>query len=489
MSIYEVHLGSWRPGLSYRELATQLVDYVKDLGFTHVEFLPVAEHPFGGSWGYQVTSYYAPTARFGKPDDFRFLVDALHQAGIGVLLDWVPAHFPRDEWALARFDGTPLYEHSDPRRGEQPDWGTLVFNFGRTEVRNFLVANAVYWLEEFHIDGLRVDAVASMLYLDYSRKDGEWVPNQYGGRENLDAVSFLQEVNATCYKRVPGITIIAEESTAWPGVSRPVYLGGLGFGFKWNMGWMHDTLSYLSQDPVYRQYHHNEMTFSLVYAFTENFILPLSHDEVVHGKGSLVGKMPGDEWRKFAGVRSLLAFMWAHPGKQLLFMGSEFGQVSEWSADNGLDWWVLDFAVHQGVQKLSRDLNGIYRQTPALYELDTSPDGFAWIDSNDALGNTLSFLRYGTAPASASADEDAAEPGVLACIANFSAVPHQDYQIGLPRAGRWREVLNTDAAVYGGSGVGNLGAIEAVSEPWHGKPASAVITLPPLGVLWLTPDS
>jgi 1,4-alpha-glucan branching enzyme len=490
MSIYEVHLGSWRPGLSYRELATQLVDYVKDLGFTHVEFLPVAEHPFGGSWGYQVTSYYAPTARFGKPDDFRFLVDALHQAGIGVLLDWVPAHFPRDEWALARFDGTPLYEHSDPRRGEQPDWGTLVFNFGRTEVRNFLVANAVYWLEEFHIDGLRVDAVASMLYLDYSRKEGEWVPNQYGGRENLDAVSFLQEVNATCYKRVPGITMIAEESTAWPGVSRPVYLGGLGFGFKWNMGWMHDTLSYLSQDPVYRQYHHNEMTFSLVYAFSENFILPLSHDEVVHGKGSLVGKMPGDEWRKFAGVRSLLAFMWAHPGKQLLFMGSEFGQVSEWSADNGLDWWVLDFPVHQGVQKLSRDLNGIYRQTPALYELDTVPDGFAWIDSNDALGNTLSFLRYGAPPAaaSASAEDAAAEPSVLACIANFSAVPHRDYQIGLPRAGRWREVLNTDAAVYGGSGVGNLGAIEAVAEPWHGKPASAVVTLPPLGVLWLTPE-
>ncbi len=487
MSIYEVHLGSWRPGLSYRELATQLVDYVKDLGFTHVEFLPVAEHPFGGSWGYQVTSYYAPTARFGKPDDFRFLVDALHQAGIGVLLDWVPAHFPRDEWALARFDGTPLYEHSDPRRGEQPDWGTLVFNFGRTEVRNFLVANAVYWLEEFHIDGLRVDAVASMLYLDYSRKDGEWVPNQYGGRENLDAVSFLQEVNATCYKRVPGITIIAEESTAWPGVSRPVYLGGLGFGFKWNMGWMHDTLSYLSQDPVYRQYHHNEMTFSLVYAFTENFILPLSHDEVVHGKGSLVGKMPGDEWRKFAGVRSLLAFMWAHPGKQLLFMGSEFGQVSEWSADNGLDWWVLDFDVHQGVQKLSRDLNGIYRQTPALYELDSSPEGFAWIDSNDALGNTLSFLRYGTPPAAG--DGAGAEPSVIACIANFSAVPHQDYQIGLPRAGRWREVLNTDAAVYGGSDVGNLGGIEAVPEPWHGKPASAVITLPPLGVLWLTPEA
>ena len=325
MSIYEVHLGSWRPGLSYRELATQLVDYVNDLGFTHVEFLPVAEHPFGGSWGYQVTSYYAPTARFGSPDDFRYLVDALHQAGIGVILDWVPGHFPRDEWALARFDGTPLYEHSDPRLGEQPDWGTLVFNFGRTEVRNFLVANAVYWLEEFHVDGLRVDAVASMLYLDYSRKDGEWVPNKYGGRENLDAISFLQEVNATCYKRVPGITMIAEESTAWPGVSRPVYLGGLGFGFKWNMGWMHDTLSYLSQDPIYRQYHHNEITFSMIYAFSENFILPLSHDEVVHGKGSLLGKMPGDEWRRFAGLRSLLAYMWAHPGKQLLFMGSECG--------------------------------------------------------------------------------------------------------------------------------------------------------------------
>jgi 1,4-alpha-glucan branching enzyme len=523
MSIYEVHLGSWRPGLSYRELATELTAYVTDLGFTHVEFLPVAEHPFGGSWGYQVTSYYAPTSRFGAPDDFRFLVDALHQAGIGVLLDWVPAHFPRDEWALARFDGTALYEHPDPRRGTQPDWGTLVFNFGRTEVRNFLVANAVYWLEEFHVDGLRVDAVASMLYLDYSRKDGEWTPNQYGGRENLDAISFLQEVNVTCYKRVPGTMIIAEESTAWPGVSRPVYLGGLGFGFKWNMGWMHDTLSYMSLDPIYRQYHHNELTFSLVYAFTENFILPLSHDEVVHGKGSLIGKMPGDEWRRFAGLRALLAYMWAHPGKQLLFMGSEFGQISEWSADNGLDWWVLDFDVHQGVQRLSRDLNAIYRQTPALWELDSSADGFGWIDSNDALGNTLSFLRFGapagagvavgagTAAAGAGAaavgagvaadtgvagDSDAPADGtrrdestVLACIANFSAVPHLEYRVGLPRAGRWREVLNTDAAVYGGSGVGNMGAIEAVAEPWHGEPASAIITVPPLGVLWLAPEA
>jgi 1,4-alpha-glucan branching enzyme len=499
MSIYEVHLGSWRPGLSYRQLATELVDYVTDLGFTHVEFMPVAEHPFSGSWGYQVTSYYAPTSRFGNPDDFRYLVDALHQAGIGVLVDWVPAHFPKDDWALARFDGTPLYEHADPRRGTQPDWGTLIFNFGRTEVRNFLVANAIYWLEEFHVDGLRVDAVASMLYLDYSRKEGEWTPNQYGGRENLEAISFLQETNATCYKRVPGITMIAEESTAWPGVSRPVYLGGLGFGFKWNMGWMHDTLSYLSLDPIYRQYHHNEMTFSLIYAFTENFILPLSHDEVVHGKGSLLGKMPGDEWRRFAGLRSLLAFMWAHPGKQLLFMGSEFGQGNEWSADNGLDWWVLDFDFHRGVQRLSRDLNAIYRRTPALWQLDSSPEGFAWIDSNDAQGNTLSFLRFAArpgatppgAPAGADPPSTGAEvggSGVIACIANFSALPHLEYRVGLPRAGRWREVLNTDAVVYGGSGVGNLGGIDAVAEPWHGKPASATITVPPMGVLWLTPE-
>jgi 1,4-alpha-glucan branching enzyme len=523
MSIYEVHLGSWRVGLSYRELAVQLVEYVKDTGFTHVEFLPVAEHPFGGSWGYQVTSYYAPTARFGTPDDFRYLVDALHQAGIGVLLDWVPAHFPRDEWALARFDGTPLYEHPDPRRGTHPDWGTLIFNYGRTEVRNFLVANAVYWLEEFHIDGLRVDAVASMLYLDYSRKPGEWIPNEYGGRENLDAISFLQETNATCYKRVPGITMTAEESTAWPGVSRPVYLGGLGFGFKWNLGWMHDTLGYLSLDPIYRQYHHNEMTFSLIYAFAENFVLPLSHDEVVHGKGSLVGRMPGDEWRKFAGLRALLAYMWAHPGKQLLFMGGEFGQVSEWSADNGLDWWVLDYKIHQGVQRLSRDLNAVYRQTPALWQLDAFQAGFSWIDANDAQGNVLSFLRFPDAPpvdaasepASESASDLASEPasdsasepasdlasdlasdagdgptarGVIACLANFSANPHLNYRIGLPQAGRWREILNTDAIVYGGSGVGNLGGVEATDEPWHGRPASALVTLPPLGVIWLTPE-
>jgi 1,4-alpha-glucan branching enzyme len=477
MSIYEVHLGSWRPGLSYRELAVQLTEYVLDMGFTHVEFLPVAEHPFGGSWGYQVTSYYAPTSRFGSPDDFRFLVDTLHQAGIGVLLDWVPAHFPRDDWALAQFDGTSLYEHADPRRGSHPDWGTLIFDYGRTEVRNFLVANAVFWLEEFHIDGLRVDAVASMLYLDYSRRDGEWTPNQYGGRENLDAISFLQEVNSVCYRRVPGISMIAEESTAWPGVTRPVHLGGLGFGFKWNMGWMHDTLSYFRHDPIYRQYHHNELTFSLIYAFSENFILPLSHDEVVHGKGSLLGKMPGDEWRRFAGLRSLLAYMWAHPGKQLLFMGSEYGQGSEWSADKGLDWWVLDFDVHSGMQRLCRDLNSLYRATPALWTLDTSADGFSWIDANDAQGNTLSFLRF------------APDGSPLACVANFSALPHMEYRVGLPSAGIWREVLNTDAAVYAGSGVGNLGGVEAVAEPWHGRPASATITLPPLGVLWLVPEA
>ena len=345
MSVYEVHLGSWRPGLSYRQLAVELAAYVTDLGFTHVEFLPIAEHPFGGSWGYQVTSYYAPTSRFGSPDDFRFLVDTLHQAGIGVIVDWVPAHFPRDSWALAEFDGTALYEHSDPRLGSHPDWGTLVFNYGRSEVRNFLVANAIYWFEEFHIDGLRVDAVASMLYLDYSRKDGEWAPNALGGRENLDAISFLQEVNATCYKRIPGIMMIAEESTAWPGVSRPVHLGGLGFGFKWNMGWMNDTLDYMKHDPIHRQYHHNELTFSMVYAFSENYVLPLSHDEVVHGKASLLHKMPGDEWRQFAGLRALFGYMWAHPGKQLLFMGSEFGQGNEWSERDGLDWWVLQFGL------------------------------------------------------------------------------------------------------------------------------------------------
>ncbi len=513
MAIYEVHLGSWRPGLSYRQLAEELPAYVTDLGFTHVEFLPVAEHPFGGSWGYQVTSYYAPTSRFGSPDDFRYLVDRLHQAGIGVIVDWVPAHFPRDDWALARFDGTPLYEHPDPRRGSHPDWGTLIFNYGRTEVRNFLVANALYWLEEFHIDGLRVDAVASMLYLDYSRQPGQWAPNQFGGRENLEAVAFLQEVNATAYRRAPGIMMIAEESTAWPGVTRPVHLGGLGFGFKWNMGWMNDTLAYLQRDPIYRQYHHNELTFSLIYAFSENYILPLSHDEVVHGKGSLLAKMPGDDWRRFAGLRTLLGYMWAHPGKQLLFMGSEFGQASEWSEERGLDWWVLGDEYHAGVQQLVRDMNATYRASPALWALDTSPDGFSWIDANDAAGNTLSFLRFAAAPPAAPmpapsglASTAPPEPApavwsptepvagsasgatVLACVVNFAGNPHEKYKIGLPHAGRWREVLNTDASIYGGSGVGNLGAVEAVDEPWHGRPASATITVPPLGVLWLAPE-
>jgi 1,4-alpha-glucan branching enzyme len=473
MSIYEVHLGSWRHGLSYRELADQLVGHVSFLGFTHVEFLPVAEHPFGGSWGYQVSSYFAPTSRFGSPDDLRYLIDRLHQAGIGVIVDWVPAHFPKDAWALAKFDGTALYEHPDPRRGEQPDWGTYVFNFGRTEVRNFLVANALYWLEEFHIDGLRVDAVASMLYLDYSREEGEWLPNEYGGRENLEAVAFLQEVNATAYKRVPGIVTIAEESTAWPGVTRPTHLGGLGFGFKWNMGWMHDSLGYVSREPIYRQYHHHQMTFSMMYAYSENYVLPISHDEVVHGKGSLLGKMPGDHWQQLANLRAYLAFMWAHPGKQLLFMGSEFGQTSEWAEGRSLDWWLTDNPDHRGVQTLVADLNRVYAQTPALWSRDADPEGFRWIDANDASNDVFSFLRYGS------------DGTMLACVANFAAVPHEGYRVGLPAAGRWDEVVNTDADAYSGSGVGNLGAVEAVDESWHGLPASATLRVPPLGTVWL----
>jgi 1,4-alpha-glucan branching enzyme len=476
MSIYEVHLGSWRKDSSYRDLADSLVDYVSDLGFTHVEFLPVMEHPYGGSWGYQVSSYFAPTSRFGNPDDFRFLVDKLHQAGIGVLVDWVPAHFPRDAWALAMFDGSPLYEHPDPRLGAHPDWGTLVFDFGRPEVRNFLVANAIYWLEEFHIDGLRVDAVASMLYLDYSRQPGQWTPNKYGGRENLEAVSFLQEMNATCYRRVPGAITIAEESTSWPGVTRATHLGGLGFGMKWNMGWMHDSLDYLAHDPIYRQYHHHQMTFSMMYAYSENFVLPISHDEVVHGKGSLLRKMPGDRWRQLANLRAFLGYMWAHPGKQLLFMGSEFGQESEWSEDRGLDWWLLEHVEHAGVQQLVRDLNAVYRDCPAIWATDQSPEGFSWIDANDATGNVFSFLRTG---------EDGT---ILACISNFSPVPRAGYQLGLPEPGRWLEVLNTDAEAYFGSGVGNLGEVEAVDKSWHGRPASTSLQLPPLGTVWLRYD-
>ena len=477
MSTYEVHLGSWRQGLTYRELADQLTTYVTDLGFTHVEFMPVAEHPFGGSWGYQVTSYYAPTSRFGTPDDFRYLVDALHQAGIGVILDWVPAHFPKDEWALARFDGQPLYEYADPRRGEHPEWGTLVFDFGRTEVRNFLVANALYWLEEFHLDGLRVDAVASMLYLDYSRKDGEWAPNQYGGREHLEAVSFLQETNATAYKRVPGVVTIAEESTAWPGITRPTHLGGLGFGLKWNMGWMHDSLIYMTKEPVHRQYHHHQMTFSMIYAYTENFVLPISHDEVVHGKGSLLRKMPGDRWQQLANVRCYLAFMWAHPGKQLLFMGAELGQEAEWAENRSLDWWLQDAPWHAGLQQLVRDLNRVYRETPALWARDFDPSGFEWIDANDSAHNTFSFMRYD------------AERRPLVCIANLSGTPDENYRVGLPFAGRWVEVLNTDAESYGGSGVGNLGAVQAEDITWHGRPASAVLRVPPLGAVWFVPES
>jgi 1,4-alpha-glucan branching enzyme len=473
MSAYEVHLGSWRAGLGYRELAEQLADYVTEHGFTHVELLPVAEHPFGGSWGYQVSSYYAPTARFGTPDDFRYFVDRLHRAGIGVIVDWVPAHFPKDEWALARFDGTPLYEHADPRRGEQPDWGTLVFDFGRREVRNFLVANALFWLEEYHIDGLRVDAVASMLYLDYSRPAGGWLPNQYGGRENLDAVAFLQEVNATVYRRVPGAVTIAEESTAWPGVTRATHLGGLGFGFKWNMGWMHDTLDYVSRPPIFRSYHHHQLTFSMMYAYSENYVLPLSHDEVVHGKGSLLAKIPGDRWQRLATLRALLAYMWAHPGKQLLFMGGEFGQEAEWSESRSLDWGLLADPGHRGVQRLVGDLNRAYRELPALWSQDTSPDGFAWIDANDASDNVFSFLRWG------------ADGSVLACVANFAGQPHEGYRLGLPRAGRWEEIVNTDADTYTGSGVGNLGAVVATEAPWHGQPYSATLRVPPLGTLWL----
>jgi 1,4-alpha-glucan branching enzyme len=475
MSVYEVHLGSWRPGLSYVELAGELTEYVVRMGFTHVELMPVMEHPFGGSWGYQVTGYYAPTSRFGNPDDFRYLVDKLHQAGIGVILDWVPAHFPKDEFALARFDGTPLYEHGDWRLGEHPDWGTYVFDYGRPEVRNFLVANALFWCEEFHADGLRVDAVASMLYLDYSRKDGEWAPNKHGGRENLDAISFLQEMNATVYKHHPGAITIAEESTSWSGVTRPTYLDGLGFGFKWNMGWMHDTLQYISKDPVHRQWHHHQMTFSLVYAWSENFVLPISHDEVVHGKGSLAGKMPGDKWRKLAQVRALLAFMWAHPGKQLLFMGCELADFQEWSEERGLDWDLLDDPQHAGVHRLLTDLNAVYKATPPLWTQDTTPAGFRWLSAEDSANNTFSFLRL------------APNGDQVACVVNFSAVPHEEYRIGLPKAGRWNEIINTDSEIYGGSGVGNLGAVETDARQWHGQPFSVALRVPPLGALWLRP--
>src|SRR6478752_6308935 len=484
MSIYEVHLGSWRLNplegnrpLNYLELADELSAYAKDMGFTHIELLPVMAHPFAGSWGYQVTGYFAPTPRFGSPDDFREFVDRLHQNGIGVILDWVPAHFPRDDFALARFDGTALYEHADPRRGAHPDWGTLVFNYGRHEVRNFLVSNALFWLREFHADGIRVDAVASMLYLDYSRNEGEWVPNQYGGNEDMEAVQFLKEYNELIHGRVPGVISAAEESTAWPGVSRPTYLGGLGFGFKWNMGWMHDTLAYFQNDPIYRRWHHHELTFSLVYAFTENFILPLSHDEVVHGKGSLLSKMPGDRWQKLANLRSLYAFMWAHPGKKLLFMGQEFAQESEWSHDRSLDWHLLERREHQGIQSLVRDLNRAYKAEPALWETDDDSTGFWWIEANAADDNVFAFARR-------SKDSER----VVVVAMNLSPASRHNYRLGLPRSGQWKEALNTDSAYYGGSDQGNMGGFDAEAVGWHGQPFSAEVTIPPLGVLWLVPD-
>jgi 1,4-alpha-glucan branching enzyme len=484
ISIYEVHLGSWRlnslednRSLNYSELADELSAYVLDLGFTHIELLPVMAHPFSGSWGYQVTGYFAPTPRYGSPDDFRQFIDRMHASGIGVLLDWVPAHFPRDEFALARFDGTALYEHADPRRGAHPDWGTLVFNYGRHEVRNFLISNALFWLREYHVDGIRVDAVASMLYLDYSRREGEWVPNQFGGREDLEAVSFLKELNEVIYGHEPGIISAAEESTAWPGVSRPTYLGGLGFGFKWNMGWMHDTLAYFQQDPIYRRYHHHELTFSLMYAFSENFVLPLSHDEVVHGKGSLYTKMTGDHWQKLANLRALYAYMWAHPGKKLLFMGCELAQPAEWSHERSLDWHLLERPEHRGIQALVRDLNRIYQAQPALWELDSDSSAFWWLEPNDADNNVLAFARVG---------KDTEHP--LVFVANLSPVPRYGYRLGLPRPCRWREALNTDSSYYGGKDVGNLGGVEPEPIPWHGQPVSAEVTLPPLAAVWLVPD-
>ncbi|WP_420167813.1 1,4-alpha-glucan branching enzyme [Streptomyces violaceoruber] len=481
-SVYEIHLASWRPGLTYRQLAEQLPAYVRDLGFTHVELMPVAEHPFGGSWGYQVTGFYAPTSRMGTPDDFRFLVDALHRAGIGVIMDWVPAHFPRDDWALAEFDGRPLYEPADPRRAAHPDWGTLEFDYGRTEVRNFLVANATYWCEEFHIDGLRVDAVASMLYLDYSREDGQWSPNEFGGRENLDAVAFLQEMNATVYRRNPGVVTIAEESTAWDGVTRPTDSGGLGFGLKWNMGWMHDSLQYIAKEPVHRKYHHNEMTFSMVYAYSENYVLPISHDEVVHGKQALVAKMPGDWWQQRANHRAYLGFMWAHPGKQLLFMGQEFAQGAEWSEGHGPDWWLLDPAYdasgdHRGVRTLVGDLNAVYGAVPALWQRDTSPEGFSWVDGGAAEDNVFAFLRYD------------ADGSPLLAVSHFSPAVRTDYRLGVPETGAegWVEVLNTDAARYGGGDVRNEEPVKAEAVPAHGRPSSISLTLPPLATVWLRP--
>jgi 1,4-alpha-glucan branching enzyme len=472
MSVYEVHLGSWRPGLSYRDAADQLIGHVQSLGFTHVEFLPLAEHPFGGSWGYQVTGYYAPTSRYGTPDDLRHLIDRLHQAGIGVIMDWVPGHFPKDDFALARFDGQALYEHPDPRRGEHRDWGTYIFDYGRREVRNFLVANALYWFEEFHVDGLRVDAVASMLYLDYSREEGDWVPNVHGGRENLEAISFLQEVNATAYKRYPGIAMIAEESTSFPGVTAPTDHAGLGFGFKWNMGWMNDSLVYFGRDPMYRAYHEGEITFTFVYSFSEKYMLPISHDEVVHGKGSLLARMPGDHWQKLANARAFLAFQWGHPGKQLLFMGQEFGQLSEWSEGRGLDWWMLDQPSHAQLQAFVSNLNAVYRDNAPLWARDGDGSAFSRIWGPHHNPNVVAFARRD------------GHGNTVAVICNFSGVPVHGFELDMPERGVWEEILNSDAAEFGGSGVGNLGVVHA-SDRGSDARARASLVLPPLGVLWL----
>ena len=480
LSIYEVHLGSWRRiteennrPLTFREMAPLLADYLVEHGFTHVEFLPLKEHPYGPSWGYQVSAYFAPSSRYGPPDDLRFLIDHLHQRGVGVIMDWVPAHFPKDAFALARFDGTALYEHQDPRKGEHPDWGTYIFNYGRNEVRNFLIANALFWLREFHLDGLRVDAVASMLYLDYSRKEGEWVPNEFGGRENLEALSFIKELNEVTHRECPGTLMIAEESTAWPAVSHPVYAGGLGFDFKWNMGWMHDTLKYFQTDPLFRGGNHTALTFGLLYAWSENFILPFSHDEVVHMKGSLLNKMPGDEWQKFANLRALYAYMWAHPGKKLLFMGSEFGQWREWNETESLDWHLLEKPIHQGVQQLIRDLNKLYAKHGALWEADGDASGFQWIEVDNASENVIAFRRI--APATGKE---------IICVGNFSPVVREGHRLGLPRAGTYKQLLNTDHEKYCGGGFGVVKSIKAEKVPAHGLEYSAAITLPPLATMW-----
>ena len=476
MSVYEVHLGGWRKGKSYIELADELVEYVSWQGFTHVEFLPITEHPFEPSWGYQVTNYFAPQSRLGKPDDLRYLIDRLHQAGIGVILDWVPGHFPKDEWALGRFDGTALYEHADPRQGEHKDWGTYIFNYGRNEVKSFLVSNALYWVQDFHIDALRVDAVASMLYLDYSREADEWVPNEFGGNHNLEAIDFLRYVNHHLYERVPGVAMIAEESTSFAGVTEPTNLGGLGFGFKWNMGWMNDSLRYLALEPVYRQWHHHEMTFAMVYQYSEDFVLPISHDEVVHGKGSMINKIPQDAWRQFATLRAFYSYMWAFPGKQLLFMGQEFAQRSEFNENVSLEWWVSDLWGHKGVQRLIKDLNDVYTAHPALWKLDNDPAGFTWINADDSGRNCYSWVR---------SDGQGQQ---IAVIVNFCSEPWYDYEIGLPEVGRWTEILNSDATLYDGSGVGNMGGVSAVPGDWSTFPAVAKVQVPPLGSVFLRFD-